>query len=239
MDTAIYTLSYAAIALLGFIALKPLDIRLAYSFGLLFVLYLTLDDFATGLTYLTSFFNFLPGHWNWEGKIYSLLLSVVVILGLGMNAKAVGLVLPQKNIKLGLIALIPLVLIGVLLGLIHDPAPPSTETIAFQLLMPSAAEELAFRGIAPALLLGLVRGKTPPQGMPWIVVCIAAIPFGVVHGLDVSNGAFSVDLQSALWTLSGGIIYGWLRFSSGSLLFPLLAHSFTNVAFHLTALIGA
>lgn len=41
------------------------------------------------------------------------------------------------------------------------------------------------------------------------------------------------------WTLSGGVVYGWLRFSSGSLLFPVLAHSLTNVAFHLTALHGA
>ena len=136
MDTAIYSLSYAAIALIGFLALKPLDKRLAYSFGLLFILYLTLDDFATGLTYSFSFFNFLPGHWNWEGKIYSLLLSIIVILGLGMNAKAVGLVLPQRNIKIGLIALAPLILMGVVLGLVHEPDPPSPETIAFQLLMP-------------------------------------------------------------------------------------------------------
>lgn len=239
MDTAIYSLVYATIALLGFLALKPLDKRLAYPSGLLFVFYLTLDDFVTGLTYTHSFFNFLPGQWNWEGKIYSLLLSIVAILGLGMSAKAVGLVLPQKNIKLGLIALAPLILMGVVLGLVHEPESPTPETIAFQLLMPGAAEELAFRGIAPALLLGLVHGKNPPEKTPWIAVCIAAIPFGVVHGLNVSDGAISFDLQSALWTLSGGIIYGWLRFSSGSLLFPLLAHGLTNAAFHLTALVGA
>jgi len=239
MDTAIYSLIYAAIALLGFLALKPLDKRLAYPFGLLLVLYLTLDDFVTGLTYTHSFFNFLPGHWNWEGKIYSLLLSVIVILGLGMSAKAVGLVLPQRNIKLGLIALVPLIFMGVVLGFVHEPEPPTSETIAFQLLMPAAAEELAFRGIAPVLLLGLIHGKHPPAGAPWVVICIAAIPFGIVHGLNVSDGAISFDLQSALWTLSGGIIYGWLRFSSGSLLFPLLAHGVTNVTFHLTALVGA
>ena len=97
MDTAIYSPSYAAIALLGFLALEPFDKHLGHLFGLLFVLHLTLDDFVTGLTYSCSFFDLLPGRWNWEGKIYSLLLSIVVILGLGMNAKALGLVLPQRN----------------------------------------------------------------------------------------------------------------------------------------------
>jgi membrane protease YdiL (CAAX protease family) len=105
--------------------------------------------------------------------------------------------------------------------------------------MPGLGEELAFRGIAPALLLGLVRGKSAPAQVPWVVVLIAAVPFGAVHGLGYAEGAFSLDLGSALWTFSGGIIYGWLRFSTGSLLFPLLAHGLTNVAFHLTPLMLA
>lgn len=147
--------------------------------------------------------------------------------------------LPQRIIKLGAIALIPLISMGVVLALVHQPGPPSAETIAFQLLMPGLAEELAFRGIAPALLLGLVHGRNPPENTPWIVVCIAAVPFAAVHGLGYSDGAFSFDLMQGLWTFSGGIIYGWLRFSTGSLLFPLLAHSFTNVAFYLTPPIGS
>jgi membrane protease YdiL (CAAX protease family) len=103
--------------------------------------------------------------------------------------------------------------------------------------MPGLAEELAFRGVAPALLLGLTRDQDPPGTIPWTVICIAAIPFGVVHGLSYSGGAFGFDLSQGLWTASGGIIYGWLRFSTGSLLFPVLAHSLTNVAFALTPLV--
>jgi membrane protease YdiL (CAAX protease family) len=102
--------------------------------------------------------------------------------------------------------------------------------------MPGLAEELAFRGIAPALLLGLVRGKTAAREIPWAVIVIAAIPFGLIHGLGFSDGAYSFAVEPALWTFTGGIAYGWLRFSTGSLLFPLLAHSLANVAFHLTPL---
>ncbi|MDZ4257812.1 MAG: CPBP family intramembrane glutamic endopeptidase [Gemmatimonadales bacterium] len=237
MDTVFYTLGYFAIALSGFLVFRPFDKQLAYRFGLLFVCYLVVDDFITGLPYAIDLFDLNPARWNWAGKVYSLLFSAGVIVAFGMNTKATGLILPQRNVKTGAIALIPLILMGVVLALMVQPSPPSGETIAFQLLMPGLAEELTFRGIAPALLLGLVRNRNPPDRTPWIVICIAAIPFGAVHGLSYSDGAFSFALGQSLWTASGGIIYGWLRFSTGSLLYPLLAHSFTNLAFHLTPLI--
>jgi uncharacterized protein len=239
MDTAFYTAGYLAIALVAFLALKPFDKRLAFGLGLLFVGYVVLDDFITGLPYAAEVFDLNPAQWNWAGKAYSILLSAAVIAGLGMSAEATGLVLPRRNIKAGIIATILLVPLGVVLALAFDPDPPSAETLAFQLLMPGLAEELAFRGIAPALLLGLIRGRSPGQETPWVVVCIAAVPFAAVHGLGYSEGAFSFELVPALWTFSGGIVYGWLRFSTGSLLFPLLSHNLTNVAFHLTPLIRA
>lgn len=239
MDTAFYTAGFLAITLLAFLALKPLDRRLALGFGLLFVAYLVLDDFITGLPYTAGIFDLNPAQWNWAGKVYSILLSAAVIAGLGMSATATGLVLPRRNVKAGIVALVLLIPLGVVLALAFEPDPPSAETLAFQLLMPGLAEELAFRGIAPALLLGLIRGKSPGPETPWVVVCIAAVPFAVIHGLGYSEGAYTFELAPALWTFSGGIVYGWLRFATGSLLFPLLAHSLTNVAFHLTPLMLA
>lgn len=236
MDTAFYSLGYFAFASLGFLAFRPFDKRLAYRFGLLFVSYLVLDDFITGLPNTFDVLDLNPARWNWAGKVYSLGFGAAVIALFGLNAKATGLVLPQRNVRVGALALIPLVLMGVVLAMIHQPPPPSGETIAFQLLMPGLSEELAFRGVAPALLLGLIRDQDPPARTPWIVILIAAIPFGLVHGLSYADGAFAFELGQGLWTASGGIIYGWLRFSTGSLLFPLLAHSLTNVAFALTPL---
>jgi membrane protease YdiL (CAAX protease family) len=66
------------------------------------------------------------------------------------------------------------------------------------------------------------------------VLFLAAVPYGAGHGLDYSGGSFSFDALYAFYTYSGGVIYGWLRFSTGSLLFPILAHGFGNVAFALT-----
>jgi uncharacterized protein len=239
VDTAFYTAGYLAIALIALLALKPFDRRLAWGFGLLFVAYVVLDDFVTGLPYAVEAFDLNPAQWNWAGKAYSILLSAGVIAALGMNARATGLVLPQRNVKAGIVASCLLVPLGVVLALVFRPEPPSAETLAFQLLMPGLAEELAFRGVAPALLLGLVGGRNPGPETPWVVVCIAAVPFGAVHGLGYSDGAYSFELVPALWTFSGGIVYGWLRFSTGSLLFPLLSHNLTNAVFHLTPLMLA
>lgn len=44
-----------------------------------------------------------------------------------------------------------------------------------------------------------------------------------------------VHRRAALNTLAGGIIYGWLRFHTGSLLFPFLAHSLGNLTYSLMA----
>lgn len=239
MEAVIFSLCFAAIAFLIFLAFKPFDKRLTLGFGLLFAAYLGLDDLVTGLPSGSSAFALIGGEWNWSGKIYSLLLSVAVVLGLGIKAEALGLTLSQKNLKASLIALLLFIAWGFSLGLLFKPSAPSAETLAFQASMPGIVEELAYRGIAPALLLGLIRGKEPPQGVPWAVVLITAVAFGIWHGLSYSDAAFSFDPMSALFPFIGSIAGGWLRFNSGSLLFPVLAHSFANLAFHLTPLMGA
>jgi membrane protease YdiL (CAAX protease family) len=236
MDAVAYSAGLLVITLVAFLALRPLDRRLTIRLGLLFVAYVVLDDWITGLPYAVPAFDLNPAHWNWAGKVYSLLLSAAVILGFRLDARAIGLALPMRNVRLGAIVTLLLIPLGIVLALRYQPGIPDAETVAFQLLMPGLAEELAFRGIAPALLLGLVRGKTAAHDIPWVVIVIAAIPFGLIHGLGFSDGAYSFAVEPALWTFTGGIAYGWLRFSTGSLLYPLLAHSLANVAFHLTPL---
>lgn len=238
MEPVIFSLSFAAIAFLIFLSFKYFDRRLTFAFGVLFAAYLGVDDLVTGLASSSAAFSFVGGEWNWSGKIYSLLLSIVVVLGMRIRPQTLGLTLSQRKLKASLIALGLLILWGFSLGLVFKPEAPSVETLAFQALMPGLAEELAYRGIAPALLLGLIRGKEPAQGIPWAVVFITALAFGMWHGLSYSNSGFAFDPTSALFPFIGSIAGGWLRFSSGSLLFPILAHSFANIAFHLSALFG-
>lgn len=231
MDAVIYSITLSAMSFLGFLFLKRFDQRLLLGFGLLFALYIGLDDLLTGLPSNFAALRFVQANWNWSGKTYSLLLSVLVIIGFKMNRHAIGLVWPKRNIIMGLVVVFILTAIGMALGYYFEPARPSLETLAFQALMPVLAEEMAFRGIAPALMLGLIKNRKPHNGIPWAVIIITAIPFGLVHGLSYADGVYRFTYGFTLYTFTGALTYGWLRFRTGSLLFPVLAHAFANVGF--------
>ncbi len=235
MSSACFTL----ICLLVFVLLKPFDKRLWWPSGLLFALYIGADDVVTSLPSITSAAIFIDGNWNWEGKIFSLALSLIVIYAIKVDRHAVGLTLTQRNLGKSLIALVLLTFFSLTLGFVFKPGVPDIETLAFQASMPGLAEELAYRGIAPVLLLGLINSKLKFDGMPWTVILITALCFGVWHGLSFSDGQLRFDYMSALFPFIGGLAYGWLRFNSGSLLFPILAHSLGNSAFALSAYIFA
>lgn len=217
MDLIILSGIVSAFALVVFLPMARFDSRLTLGAGLLFAAYLGLDDLATILPRLSPLLDPFPGRWNWAGKNYSILLALGVIVALGIRRQHVGLTAPGKNVRSSLVAVLLLGLASCLLGFIFQPSAPNLDTLAFQALMPSLAEELAYRGVAPALLLGLYREKETPEGIPWAVVLLTALTFGVWHGLGYGAGSLSFDAMSALFPALGGVAYGWLRFHSGSM----------------------
>lgn len=236
MNALIFSLAFALLAFAAFAVLRPLDKRLALFPGLLFALYLGLDDLATSLPQVSPMFDLFGGNWNWEGKLYSLALAVAVMFALDLRAREVGLTLAQENLGACLLAVLGLTGLSAGLGFVFQPPPPDAETLAFQALMPGLAEELAYRGIAPAVLLALFHGRGVPDSTPWAVVLITAIPFGAWHGWGYSDAGFGFDPVSAVFPFIGAIAYGWLRFKSGSLLLPFVAHGLGNCAFYLSSL---
>lgn len=236
MNAIVFSLAFAALAFATYAVLRPFDKRLVLTSGLLFAAYLGLDDLATSLAQVAPMFSFIESRWNWEGKLYSLALAAVVMFVLDLRAREVGLTLEQKNLGVCLLAVLGLTALSAGLGFVFKPGVPDAETLLFQATMPGLAEELAYRGIAPAILLALFHGRGVPDRVPWVVVLIAAIPFGAWHGWGYSDAGFSFDPMSALFPFIGGIAYGWLRFKSGSLLLPFVAHGLGNCAFYLSSL---
>jgi membrane protease YdiL (CAAX protease family) len=55
--------------------------------------------------------------------------------------------------------------------------------------------------------------------------------------MGYNDGTFSFSIGPMLHTLIGGIIYTWMRFQTGSLLFPILAHSLGNLTYALAGFI--
>ena len=232
MDAAVFALAFAAITAVVFLAATPFDKRLTVAAALGAALYLGADDFVTALPSVVTALKIAGTHWNWTGKVLSLVLSVIVIATRKLTPAAIGLTLEQRHAKIGVIAVLFFIVWGTCLGLLFKPGAVDAETLLFQATMPSLSEELVYRGILPAMLLGLAGRKPPTQGIPWVVIVATAIVFGAWHGLRYSNGAFGFDGLSALFPFLGSLPGGWLRFKTGSLLFPILIHSVANVAFH-------
>lgn len=211
----------------------------AWRAGLLFAGYLALDDLATALTQWLPAANVLPGGWNWEGKLASLALAGLVIAAFDLDRAAIGWQGVQRNTTSTWIAVVLLIGLSTSLGFVFLPGAPDRETVAFQMLMPGLVEELVYRGIAPALLLGAAMKHGGKAGIPWRVVVATGLLFGLWHGLSVDAGVPAFDWMPAVLPLVGGFAYGWLRFHSGSLLPVVIAHAGGNLAFHLHALFPA
>lgn len=239
VETLTFSLAFAAFGLAAALLAKPFDRRIAVPGVLLFAAYLALDDFATGLPHLVPALHFLPGEWNWSGKLLSLALSVLVVVALRLSPEAVGLRLRQDHARTGWIAIGLFIAWGACLGWIFKPGAPDAETLAFQATMPGLAEEIAYRGIAPALLLSLWPRKPHVDGIPWAVILATSVMFGLWHALSYSGGRFGFDLMSGLFPFLGSIPGGWLRFRTKSLVVPVAGHALANVAFHIAGGLAA
>jgi len=239
MDVVIFSVSFAVAAAVLFLLARRFDHRILVAFALSCALYLGVDDFVTGAPSMIRALDILGGHWNWTGKVLSLVLAALVIIVLRLSPVTVGLTFTQRHARIGVLALVLFIVWGTCLGLLFKPGVPDAETLAFQAFMPGLSEELVYRGIVPALLLGLVRRTGPVEGMPWVVILASAALFGVWHGLSYSHAKLGFDVMSALFPFIGSIPGGWLRFKTGSLVFPVLAHGLANVAFHIAGGVGA
>ena len=232
MDTLVFSLAFAGCALVAGLLARGFDRRIAIAGALLFAAYLALDDLATGLPHLVPALHFLPGEWNWSGKLLSLAFSAIVILALRLSPDAVGLRWRQEHARTGWIAIGLFIAWGACLGMLFKPGVPDAETLAFQATMPGLAEEIAYRGIAPALLLSLWPRKPHVDGIPWAVIVATSVLFGLWHALSYSGGRFGFDLMSGLFPFLGSLPGGWLRFRTKSLVVPIAGHALANVAFH-------
>jgi membrane protease YdiL (CAAX protease family) len=232
MDSLLFSLIFGATCFAAAVSARSVDRRILLTGALLCAAYLALDDFITGLPSLVPALDFIPGHWNWSGKLLSLALSAVVIVSLRITPATVGL-RRQEHPIIAWVALGLFIVWGACLGFLFKPGMPDAETLAFQATMPGLAEELAYRGIAPAILLMLINRKPHIDGIPWAVILATSLMFGIWHALSYSHGQIGFDVMSGLFPFIGSIPGGWLRFKTKSLLVPVVGHGLANVAFHI------
>ncbi|BCW87602.1 hypothetical protein sos41_07320 [Alphaproteobacteria bacterium SO-S41] len=173
--------------------------------------------------------------WNWLGKAIAVAATLTLVWLLpSVDARDVGLTLKQApgSTRSVLVVLVlycafswgtELLLEGGGLRL------PTFETLGFQAIMPSADEELLFRGLALVLLARAFGEKLPAGSWPGPAVIALTVLFALNHAVSFAGG--TVHFNAAAFALTGlfSLVAFWMRLRTGSLLFPFLLHSATNL----------
>lgn len=166
------------------------------------------------------------GHWNWTGKILSILLGLGAAAACRLHRSEVGLRLPtgRRAWAWSAVGVLAAITFSVAVNFsVRDHAPPDAEALAFQALMPGLDEELIFRGVGLAML---ARGYGGAR--TWPGVAVTMVVFGLVHTTALDHGRLHVNIMPLLYVLPVGLLLAVLRVRSRSLLGPLLAHNLSN-----------
>jgi hypothetical protein len=121
-----------------------------------------------------------------------------------------------------------------LMGLAHREGIPGLEFLLYQATLPGIAEELAYRGVIQSQLNGIF-------GRPWKVfkAClgwgfvITAVIFWAIHAFLIEGLSLSFYWQTLTMQMVAGLVFGWLRERSGSLVPGILAHNLVNLVWTL------
>tara|TARA_R110002033_G_scaffold5739_7_gene24129 strand:- start:1107 stop:1823 length:717 start_codon:yes stop_codon:yes gene_type:complete len=176
--------------------------------------------------------NLIPGsEWNWQGKIFALVGTLIVASLPGFGWQRSGLTLKQAKGSLRICVPITIAycLFFVAIALAFPNESASTETVAFQLTMPSFEEEPFYRGILLLALYEAYAGRIRKFNVEWgwgaILSCLL---FGLTHAFGYSDGSFTFDPIYMALTVIPSFLAVWIRLRTGSLLLPVLMHSAGN-----------
>ncbi len=184
---------------------------------------------------LTNLYGLLPdmlgGHWNWQGKLLALVITLAIATLPAFGWRECGLTLKQNpgSLRSGLPLMAIYVLLFISLAIAFPGDPASHEDVAFQLTMPGLEEESFYRGVLLFALNEAFRSRIRVLGVDWgwgaVLSCTL---FGLAHAFSFSDGQYSFDILTMALTGLPAFIAVWLREKTGSILMPLLLHNFGN-----------
>ncbi len=169
------------------------------------------------------------GHWNWTGKVASILFGVVV-MRLFLDGREVGWRLPRSRTEIAwsVAGVFVAAVMAVAAQFIEPSARPTAETFAFEATLPGLDEELWFRGIGVALLLKAFSAGPDDRRAQAIVLLVTSFWFTAVHVIDLDGGHLHMSWHRVLDVLPIGVLLAAIRLRSGSLLGCVLAHNAIN-----------
>ncbi|WP_420136361.1 CPBP family intramembrane glutamic endopeptidase, BDIM_20840 family [Sphingomonas sp.] len=207
--------------------------RGGFSFGWLLV--------AAGLVLLndallTNFYHHGPrllptSSWNWQGKLFALLATLVIAALPRFGWRKCGLTFRQnpKGRRSAIIVALLVCAVFIYFAIKAPNGPIDREALAFQLTMPGLEEEPFYRGILLLALNEAFRARANVLGVQlgWGGILSCAL-FGLAHAFGYSHGAFHFEPMAMALTAGPALILVWLRERTGSVLLPILLHNFGN-----------
>jgi len=101
--------------------------------------------------------------------------------------------------------------------------------MGFQLLLSGPSEELIFRAFAITMFTMLIKGK-PIANHISPATLLAAVIFAMAHiGFSFAPFAVTYNASQLLLALVLGIFYGICYEKSGSMYYPMIMHSYSNI----------
>lgn len=198
-----------------------------------FCVYFIAIQLAVFLPLEYEFFDFVGGDWNWSGKIYSIIISVIFLFLHGRTKlKDYNITFKQNENSLivSLFLILFLIVFASVLGFGAKPISFDFERFAYQFSMPGLDEELAYRGIMLGLLSQIFVPLTVFKKYKLnLSIFITSILFGLIHSLYIKND-FSVTFNSYYFSITfiTGFVQGYISFKSGSVLLPIIGHNLYN-----------
>lgn len=118
-------------------------------------------------------------------------------------------------------------------GVVSFAYPLTTRNIVgylgFQLLLSGPSEELIFRAFAISVFAGLVTNKRVNKHLSFAVL-FASIVFGIAHiGFSFNPFNMSYSVFQVFYAIVLGYFYGDCYEKSGSIIYPMIMHSYSNV----------
>jgi uncharacterized protein len=182
------------------------------------------------------------GQWNWTGKLFGIIFSILVYIGIRKRISPYGFLKIKQRQQYFHKTIIATVLVTctAFFSYFDRSMTIDTETLLYQLTMPGLDEEIMFRGILLGLLLTCLKDsiKVGQYNFGSPSVLIIGLIFGILHGLSFTNNfGFRFDYLYFLSTFLSGYIWGWTTLKSESILQSLVSHNVLNFVEHLIRMI--
>ncbi|MBI1392820.1 MAG: CPBP family intramembrane metalloprotease [Alphaproteobacteria bacterium] len=176
--------------------------------------------------------------WNWGGKIASICATILVLAALSLASRDVGpsragFTFRQAPGSVGPSIILITTITAAMLGLSFlagDPPARDPERLLYQATMPGLDEEPFFRGtlLATLALAAPMKGLNLFGARIGVAALASTALFGLGHGLQYANGAWTVAADAIVITGIIGFALCWIRLRTGSLLLPILGHNAIN-----------